>query len=315
MAIRKGGLGKGLDSLIPMPAAKSAKTESKSSEKLEKSQKSTKIVEKVVEKVVEKPTEIKLKINEVEPNREQPRKTFEENALLELADSIKQFGVIQPILVQTKDDYYEIIAGERRWRAAKIAGLKEIPVVIKEFSEQEAVEIALIENIQRENLNPIEEATAYKRLLIEFDLKQDEVAERVSKSRAAVTNAMRLLKLDPRVQQMVTSEMISTGHARALLSFEDEEMQHAMAMKVFNEKLSVRETEKLAKSQLNPKSTQKRERDTSMDVVYDGLAEKIKAILGTKVEILRRGNKGKIQIDYYSAEELDRLVDLLESIE
>ena len=314
MAIKKGGLGKGLDSLIPMSTSKSTKTERKSPEKLEKSQKSAKIVEKVVEKVVEKPTEIKLKIAKVEPNREQPRKIFEEAALLELASSIKQFGVIQPILVQPKDDYYEIIAGERRWRAAKIAGLKEVPVVIKEFSEQEAVEIALIENIQRENLNPIEEAVAYKRLLTEFDLRQDEVAERVSKSRTAVTNMMRLLKLDPRVQQMVVEEMISTGHARALLAFEDEEMQHAMAMKVFNEKLSVRETEKLVKDRLDPKKPQKRERDTSMDAVYDGLTEKIKTILGTKVEILRKGNKGKIQIDYYSAAELERLVDLLQSI-
>jgi len=314
MAIKKGGLGKGLDSLIPISTPQNTKTEGKSSKKLEKSPKETKIVEKVVEKVVEKPTEIKLKIGKVEPNREQPRKNFEEEALMELADSIKQFGIIQPVLVQPRDDYYEIIAGERRWRAAKIAGLKEIPVIIKEFTEQEAVEIALIENIQRENLNPIEEAVAYKRLLIEFDLKQDEVAERVSKSRAAVTNMMRLLKLDQRVQQMVIGEMISTGHARALLAFEDDEMQHAMAMKVVNEKLSVRETEKLAKNRLNPKLTLKKERDTSMDAVYDGVTEKIKTILGTKVEILRKGNKGKIQIEYYSAAELERLVDLLESI-
>ena len=311
MALKKGGLGKGLDSLIPMPASKTTKSERKTPEK---SEKPAKIVEKVVEKVVEKPTEIKLKISKVEPNREQPRKVFDEDALIELADSIKQFGVIQPILVQQKNDYYEIIAGERRWRAAKIAGLKEIPVVIKEFTDQEVVEISLIENIQRENLNPIEEAVAYKRLLTEFDLKQDEVAERVSKSRAAVTNAMRLLKLDSRVQQMVISEMISTGHARALLAFEDGEMQNIMAMKVFDEKLSVRETEKLAKSNLNPKNPRKKDRDASMDAVYDGLMERIKMILGTKVEISRRGNKGKIQIEYYSEKELERLVDLLESI-
>jgi len=311
MAVKKGGLGKGLDSLIPIPASKNTKTEKKSSEKLEKLPRTV----KTVEKVVEKPTEIKLKIDQVEPNREQPRKVFEEEALLELADSIKQFGIIQPVLVQRKDDYYEIIAGERRWRAAKIAGLKEIPAVIREFTEQEAVEVALIENIQRENLNPIEEAVAYKRLLTEFDLKQEEVAIRVSKSRVAVTNTMRLLKLDPRVQEMVVNEMISTGHARALLAFEDNEMQHVMAMKVFNEKLSVRETEKLTKRRLNPKIPQNRERDTSMDAVYDGLTEKIKTILGTKVEILRKGNKGKIQIEYYSAAELERLVDLLETIE
>jgi len=311
MVMKKGGLGRGLDSLIPMPASKNTKTEKKTTEK---PQKEVKIVEKVVESVVEKPVEMKLKIGKVEPNREQPRKAFDEDALAELADSVKQFGIIQPILVQPKGDYYEIIAGERRWRAAKIAGLKEIPVVIKEFTELEAVEIALIENIQRENLNPIEEAVAYRRLLTEFSLRQDEVAERVSKSRTAVTNAMRLLKLDPRVQQMVIDEMISTGHSRALLAFEDDELQYAMAMKVFDEKLSVRETEKLAKSVLNPKKVQKRDIDVAMNAVYEGVAEKLKDILGTKVEVLRKGKKGKIQIEYYSEAELERLIDLLESI-
>ena len=307
MAVKKGGLGKGLDSLIPIPASKTTKAEKKTVKKQEK------IVE-IVEKVVEKPTELKVMIGKVEPNREQPRKVFDEDALLELADSIKQFGIIQPILVQPRDNYYEIIAGERRWRAAKIAGLKEIPVVIKEFTEQEIVEIALIENIQRENLNPIEEAVAYKRLLSEFDLRQDEVAERVSKSRTAVTNTMRLLKLDQRVQEMVISEMISTGHARALLAIEDSKLQYATAMKVFDEKLSVRETEKLTKNLLNPKHSQKKDIDMSMDVIYLGLTEKIKGILGTKVEILRKGKKGKIQIEYYSEAELERLMDLLESI-
>ena len=307
MAVKKGGLGKGLDSLIPIPASKNTKAEKKTSKTQEKS------VE-IVEKVVEKPSEIKLKIGKVEPNREQPRKVFDEDALLELADSIKQFGIIQPILVQPRDNYYEIIAGERRWRAAKIAGLKEIPVVIKEFTEQEVVEIALIENIQRENLNPIEEAVAYKRLLSEYNLRQDEIAERVSKSRTAVTNAMRLLKLDQRVQEMVISEMISTGHARALLALEDSKLQYATAMKVFDEKLSVRETEKLVKNILNPKHSRKRDVDMSMDAIYAELTEKIKGILGTKVEILRKGKKGKIQIEYYSEAELERLMDLLESI-
>ena len=314
MVVKKGGLGRGLDSLIPMPASKDAKIEKKTTKKPEKQKKEAKTAEKDIENVIEKPVEMKLKISKVEPNREQPRKSFDEDALAELADSIKQFGIIQPILVQQKDDYYEIIAGERRWRAAKLAGLKEIPVVIKEFTELEAVEIALIENIQRENLNPIEEAVAYRRLLIEFGLKQDEIAERVSKSRTAVTNAMRLLKLDSRVQQMVIDEMISTGHSRALLAFEDNDLQYTMAMKVFDEKLSVRETEKLVKSVLKPKKVRKKELDMAMNAVYEGVAEKLKDILGTKVEVLRKGKKGKIQIEYYSEAELERLIDLLESI-
>jgi ParB-like partition proteins len=304
MAVKKGGLGKGLDSLIPMSSSKGTKAATKVP-------KSRKTQEKEVE---EKPTEIKLKISKVEPNREQPRKAFDEDALLELADSIKQFGVIQPILVQLKDDYYEIIAGERRWRAAKLAGLKEIPVIIKEFTEQEVVEVALIENIQRENLNPIEEAVAYKRLLNEFSLKQDEVAERVSKSRTAVTNAMRLLKLDERVQEMVVNEMITTGHARALLSFENDDIQYNIAMRVFDEKLSVRETEKLVKSLQNQKKSRVVNNDPSMDAIYEELSDRIKAIMGTKVEILRKGKKGKIQIEYYSQDELERLIELLESI-
>lgn len=193
-----------------------------------------------------------MKISMIEPNREQPRKKFDEDALQELSESIKQYGILQPLLVSDKKDYYEIVAGERRWRAAKMAGLKEVPVVVKEFSTQEIVEISLIENIQREDLNPVEEAMAYKRLIDEFHLKQDEIAERVSKSRTAVTNSMRLLKLDSRVQQMMVDEMISAGHARAILAISDPEQQYNAAMKVFDEKLSVRETEKLVKSILTP---------------------------------------------------------------
>lgn len=307
MAVKKGGLGKGLDSLIP--------ASSKTVDNSKKNSKTKEETVKIVEKVIEKPVEIKLNINKVEPNREQPRKSFDEDALLELADSIKQFGILQPILVQKKDDFYEIIAGERRWRAAKIAGIKEVPVIVKEFTKQEVVEISLIENIQRENLNPIEEAVAFKRLIEEFSLKQDEIAERVSKSRTAVTNSMRLLKLDQRVQQMVISEMISTGHARALLSLENGEIQNTVAMKIFDEKLSVRETEKLVKSILNPKKTRIMENDSTADAIYQNLAEKIKTIIGTKVEIQRRGkNKGKIEIEYYSEAELERLVELFESI-
>ena len=247
MAVKRNGLGKGLDSLIPNKSDKLAKPETK------KNNSETKVSPAKKVKEDPKTSEILLKINQVEPNRDQPRKEFDEDALLELADSIKQFGILQPLLVQKKKDYYEIIAGERRWRAAKLAGLKEVPVLIKSYTDQEIVEISLIENIQRENLNPIEEAMAFKRLLEEFHLKQDEVAERVSKSRTAVTNSMRLLKLSDKVKQMIIDDMISTGHARALLAIEDEEQQYLLATKIFDEKLSVRETEKLVKSLKNPK--------------------------------------------------------------
>ena len=297
------GLGKGLDSLIPNALGET------------KTKKETAAKSKTETTEGEEPQTL-VKITKVEPNREQPRKNFDEDALQELADSIKQFGLLQPILVQDRKDYYEIIAGERRWRAAKLAGLKEVPVIIRNYTEQEIVEISLIENIQREDLNPIEEAQAYKRLLTEFHLKQDEVAERVSKSRTAVTNSMRLLKLDERVQQMVIDEMISTGHARALLAIEDKESQYAAAVKVFDEKLNVRETEKLVKEFLNP--TPKKEektRDTAQDLVYEQLEEKIKGIIGSKVAIRRKNNnKGKIEIEYYSQDELERIVELLESV-
>lgn len=313
MAAKRGGLGKGLDSLIPQNKNVQA-SEKSAAKKADKPVVKTEIVEKVVEKIVEKVVheEQMMKLNKIEPNREQPRKNFDEDALVELADSIKQFGVIQPLIVQKKDDYYEIIAGERRWRAAKLAGLKEVPVIVKEFTEQEAVEIALIENIQRENLNPIEEAIAYKRLLTEFELKQDEVAERVSKSRTAVTNSMRLLKLDERVQQMVIEEKISTGHARALLGIEDVEVQYQVACKVFDEKLSVREVEKLVKSMNAPKKEIKKPEINQ--VVYDDMSEKLKQIMGTKVSILPKNHeKGKIEIEYYSSDELERIIDLFMS--
>ena len=239
MPIKKKGLGKGLDSLIPDNKSIKSVTPDKSAE--------------VKKEAEEKAGVQTMKINEVEPNRDQPRKNFDEDALLELSDSIKQFGVLQPLLVRKRKDYYEIIAGERRWRAAKLAGVKEVPVIVKEYTDQEILEIGLIENIQRENLNPIEEAIAFKRLLEEFNLKQDEVAERVSKSRTAVTNSMRLLKLSDKVQQMIIDDMISTGHARALLAIDDPELQYTLANKIFDEKLSVRETEKLVKEIKNPK--------------------------------------------------------------
>lgn len=288
------GLGKGLDSLI-----------------------ADKVGEKAAAQAIEEgKQEVFVPIAKVEPNQEQPRKNFDEDALLELSESIKQFGILQPLLVQDKKGYYEIIAGERRWRAAKLAGLKEVPVIIKNLTDQEIIEISLIENIQRENLNPIEEAMAYKRLLNEFHLKQDEVAERVSKSRTAVTNSMRLLKLDERVQQMVVDDMISTGHARALLGIDQGDRQYNLAQKIFDEKLSVRETEKLVKKLQNQKEeiSKKPEEDT-MAIIYQDLEQKLKNIIGTKVSIHQKGNnKGKIEIEYYNREELDRIMELFNSI-
>ena len=300
MPIKKKGLGKGLDSLIP-------------DNKSMKSVTSEKTVESKEDAAAKSGVQV-MKINEVEPNRDQPRKNFDEDALLELSDSIKQFGVLQPLLVRKRKDYYEIIAGERRWRAAKLAGVKEVPVIEKEYTDQEILEIGLIENIQRENLNPIEEAIAYKRLLEEFNLKLDEVAERVSKSRTAVTNSMRLLKLSDKVQQMIIDDMISTGHARALLAIDDPELQYTLANKIFDEKLSVRETEKLVKEIKNPKKP-KEKKPVANSFIYQDLEEKMKSVFGTKVSIASKGKgKGKIEIEYYSDDELEHLVDMMMSI-
>lgn len=292
---KRSGLGKGLDSLIP------------SNTNIEED-------EKVVERVVEKKVETVVKLSQVEPNKSQPRKNFNEDALMELAESIKQFGVIQPLIVQKRDDYFEIIAGERRWRAAKIAGLKEIPVIIKDYSDEEIMEIALIENLQREDLNPIEEAMAYKKLMKDYNLKQDEIAEKVSKSRVAITNSMRLLKLSEEVQNMIIDEMISSGHGRALLSIEDEKTQIKIANKIFDEKLSVRETEKIVKSLINPKGKKKKEEYTD-SFIYEKFENEFKEIIGSNVAIKRKSkDKGKIEIDYYSNEDLERIMDLMKSI-
>ena len=322
MAVKRGGLGKGLDSMIPiLDSTATKKKTGRTAIDKEALQNAAKEAHKHQKEKMEfegKPGEQVqiVKLTKVEPSREQPRKQFDADALQELAESIKQFGVLQPLLVQKKDDYYEIIAGERRWRASKLAGLKEVPVIVKEFTEQEAVEISLIENIQREDLNPIEEAMAYKRLMEEFHLKQDAIAERVSKSRTAVTNSMRLLKLDDRVQQMLIDEMISTGHARALLALESKDAQAEAAVKVFDEKLSVRETERLVKELLNPvQKKEEKPKNQAEELVYKNLEEKIKQIIGSKVAINRRtDNKGKIEIEYYSQEELERIVELLETI-
>ncbi len=298
MAALKKGLGKGLDSMIP--------------DSLEQS--NNKVYKKATEENVSRETLIN--INDIEPNTGQPRKSFEEDTLQELADSIKQYGIIQPLILQKNGKYYTIIAGERRWRAARIAGLKKVPAIIKEFTPQESMEIALIENIQRQDLNPIEEAIAFQNLIKEFNLKQDEVAERVSKSRVAVTNSMRLLKLDERVQQMIIDGMISTGHGRALLSIEDKDIQYQIAMKVFDEKLSVRDTEKLVKKVIEDKPVKEEIAITKEDnFIYHNIEEKMKKIIGTKVSIKRKAkDKGRIEIEYYSNDELERIIEMFEGL-
>ncbi len=294
MAKAARGLGKGLDSLIPasVPKAEPAQETVKTEDNAQGTY---------------------VKITKVEPNREQPRKNFDEDALQELADSIKQYGIVEPLIVQDRKTHYEIIAGERRWRAAKLAGLKEVPVIVRNYTEQEIVEISLIENIQREDLNPIEEAQAYKRLLTEFNLKQDEVAERVSKSRTAVTNSMRLLKLCDEVQQMIIDDMITTGHARALISIEDPEQQYTIAQKVFDEKLSVRDVEKLVKNLNKPEKVKKEPvTDKALEAVYQDLEEKLKQTLGTKVSIASKGDgAGKLEIEFYTHDDLEKITDLL----
>jgi len=297
----KRGLGAGIDTLIP---------------KRKESDSNTKTEVKTVVKEVDK-----IDINKIEPNNSQPRKNFNEDSLQELADSIQQHGMIEPLIVQQGEKgFYRIIAGERRWRAAKIAGLKEIPVIVKDYTNQEIMEIALIENIQREDLNPIEEAEAFQKLIEEYHLKQDEIAEKVSKSRVAITNALRLLKLDEKVRQMVIEDKIKSGHARALLAIEDLELQYNTAIKVFDEKLSVRETEKLVKNLSKDDKKQEEKKipaEEQLQVVYAEYAEKLKTIMGTKVNINRNkdGKKGKIEIEYYSSEEFERIIDMMSHLQ
>ena len=289
MAMKK-GLGKGLDSMIP-----EKKTKAELKETQDKSL-----------------TEVK--ISEIDPNMGQPRKKFDEDELLELAESIKIHGVIQPIILTKRGKRYEIIAGERRWRASKLAGLAKIPAVIREYTDKEIMEVSLIENIQRQDLNPVEEALAFKNLIDEYKMKQDDLAERVSKSRSAITNALRLLKLDEKVKAMLAEELISTGHARALLALEDKNKQQALAVKIFDEKLSVRETEKFVKQLLDDKEP-KKDDNSSEKIIYKKLEDSLKSIIGSKVSIKGRNNgKGKIEIDYYSIEELDRITELLSTI-
>ncbi|MGP1403562.1 MAG: ParB/RepB/Spo0J family partition protein [Catonella sp.] len=289
MAMKK-GLGKGLDSMIP-----EKKTKAELKEVADRSF-------------------IEVKISEIDPNIGQPRKSFNEDELLELAESIKIHGVIQPVILTKRGKRYELIAGERRWRAAKLAGLAKIPALVREYTDKEIMEVSLIENIQRQDLNPVEEAEAFKNLIDEYKMKQDDLAERVSKSRSAITNALRLLKLDEKVKAMLAEGLITTGHARALLAVEDKDKQQQLATKIFDEKLSVRETEKLVKA-LSEGKENKKEEKTSEKLVYRKLEDSLKSILGSKVSIKsKQGGKGKIEIDYYSMEELDRITELFATI-
>ena len=321
MAGRKNGLGRGLDAFFPdrtsvvkEPARKTITKTVKTEKKSDVAEKQTKPTVAKKQTADSKTGAMIVKISSVEPNMDQPRKQFDEDALMELSESIKQYGVLHPLLVSDKKDYYEIIAGERRWRAAKLAGLTEIPVIVKEFSEQELVEISLIENIQREDLNPVEEAMAYKRLIDEFHLKQDEIAERVGKSRTAVTNAMRLLKLSEKVQQMLIDDMLSTGHVRALITIADPQLQYETAMYIFDKKLSVRETESYVKKLLNkkPKEKTSEKEDPELSFLYKAIENRLKESLGTKTTIkAKTKDSGKIEIEYYSQEDLERITQLL----
>ena len=301
----KRGLGRGLSNLIP--------TDDTTEDVSPKASKQTKTGAVTKTEVVKK-VEQTLNINRIEPNKNQPRKEFNEDALQELADSIKQFGVIEPLVVVKRKGYYELIAGERRWRAARLAGLKEVPVVIKDYDDQQIVEIALIENIQREDLNPIEGAHAYERLIQEFNLTQDEVAERVSKSRTTVTNALRLLKLTEKVQQMLIDDMLSTGHVRALITITEPQLQYETAMYIFDKKLSVRETESYVKKLLNkkPKEKTSEKEDPELSFLYKAIENRLKESLGTKTTIkAKTKDSGKIEIEYYSQEDLERITQLL----
>ena len=307
----KKGLGKGLGAIFGEDVVKENKEETEKKAK-------AKAEAKAAEEMDKKGRILMLKLDLVQPNKEQPRKTFDEEKINELAESIKNYGVLQPLLVQKNDSFYEIIAGERRWRAAKAAGLKEIPAVLKEYSKQEAMEISLIENVQRADLNPIEEALGYKQLIDEFGLTQEEIAVRVAKSRTVITNTMRLLKLDEQIQNMLVQGVITSGHARALLSLEDTQMQLKAAKEILDKKLSVRETERLVKRLQKEASGEKKEekkKDETLALIYQDLEDRMKSVMGTKVSIHNKDkNKGRIEIEYYSEAELERIVEMIESI-
>lgn len=313
---KKSALGKGLGAIFGDDVVENTQTIEKKNVSRETSMRKNSNAEAVKEE--EPGKEYMMKLSLIDPNGEQPRKDFNQEQIAELADSIKRYGVLQPLLVQKKGERYEIIAGERRWRAAKEAGIKEVPVVVREYTKQQSMEIALIENVQRADLNPIEEAMAYQQLMQEFDLTQEEIAERVSKNRATITNSMRLLKLDKRVQEMLVQGQLSSGHARALLTLEEGEQQYQVALKIIGEKLSVREVEKLVKALMKPKKAPKEkenEEERDLSFIFRDLEERMKQVMGTKVVINKRDkNKGKVEIEYYSEAELERIVELIESI-
>ncbi len=303
---KRTGLGKGLGALIGDTVVEKDPAGEKSRSRNKKTEEKDDTVGR----------EMFIKISSIEPNQAQPRKKFDEEQLNELADSIKQYGILQPLLVQKNGNFYEIITGERRWRAAKMAGLKEVPVVIREYSAQQKLEIALIENVQREDLNPIEEAMAYQRLIEEFHLKQDEIAARVAKNRTTITNSVRLLKLHKDIQAMVAEGIVSSGHARALLVLEDQDDQLSVAQKIVKDGLSVRETERLVKALTKPKQEKTKEKEPDAVILaYQNMEDRMKSIMGTKVSINRKDkNKGRIEIEYYSSAELERIIELIESI-
>ncbi|WP_313180592.1 ParB/RepB/Spo0J family partition protein [Lacrimispora sp.] len=311
---KRTGLGKGLGAIFGDEVMESAAEEQEKKNHPKPEQTNAKADKKEEESEAGK--EMFLKLSSIEPNHNQPRMDFREESLMELAESMKEYGVLQPLLVQKKGDFYEIIAGERRWRAAKLAGLKEVPVVIREYTKQQSMEIALIENVQREDLNPIEEAKAYQKLMQEFGLKQEEIAARVAKNRVTITNSMRLLKLEKRVQDMLIQNQITGGHARALLSVDDPELQFQIAGRIVAENLSVREVEKLVKSLSKKKEPkEKKEEDESIFLIFRELEDRMKTAMGTKVSINRKdSNKGRVEIEYYSEAELERIVELIESI-
>ena len=311
---KRTGLGKGLGAIFGDEVMESAAEEQEKKNHPKPEQVNVKAEKK--EEETEVGREMFLKLSSIEPNHNQPRMEFREESLMELAESMKEYGVLQPLLVQKKGDFYEIIAGERRWRAAKLAGLKEVPVVIREYTKQQSMEIALIENVQREDLNPIEEAKAYQKLMQEFGLKQEEIATRVAKNRVTITNSMRLLKLENRVQDMLIQNQITGGHARALLAVDDPELQFQIAGRIVAENLSVREVEKLVKSLSKKKEPkEKKEEDESIFLIFRELEDRMKTAMGTKVSINRKdSNKGRVEIEYYSEAELERIVELIESI-
>lgn len=298
---KKFGLGKGLSALIPeMENTQFKKDDSIDNEKTKNNFTNNSLM---------------IALNKIKANEDQPRKYFDGEKIGELAESIKQHGIIQPLVLKKEGNFYIIIAGERRWRAAKYLGINEVPAIIKDLDEKEILEISLIENIQRENLNPIEEAQAYNKLLKEFKLTQEQLSERLSKSRTTITNTMRLLNLDPRVQQYIIEDVLSEGHGRTLLPIKDKNLQFKLGQKIVDENLSVRDTEKEVKKilQINNSNNKVKEKDNNYNIYYKDIENQLEDYFGTKVKINCKKNKGKIEIEYYSEEDLQRILDIINS--